>query len=82
LAYAIFSEYIPLAKNNTSVVTDTNNKPDAKYGCNSTWISSAYISGKALCNTILYGIDRNEVCSRTSDSKKAMAIKSWARNTI
>ena len=33
LAYAIFSEYIPLAKNNTRVVTETESNPRVKYGC-------------------------------------------------
>lgn len=32
LAYAIFSEYIPLAKNRTRVVTLTNSRPLAMYG--------------------------------------------------
>ena len=32
LAYPIFSEYIPLAKNNTRVVTETKSRPEAKYG--------------------------------------------------
>ena len=33
LAYAIFSEYIPLAKNKTRVVTETESSPRVKYGC-------------------------------------------------
>jgi hypothetical protein len=32
-AYAIFSEYIPLAKNKTRVVTETESNPRVKYGC-------------------------------------------------
>lgn len=35
-AYAIFSEYIPLAKKRRSVVTLTNKRPLAKYGCSVT----------------------------------------------
>jgi hypothetical protein len=31
-AYAIFSEYIPLAKNKTRVVTETESNPRVKYG--------------------------------------------------
>jgi len=36
LAYAIFSVYNPLAKNNTSVVIATNSRPLAIYGGNAT----------------------------------------------
>lgn len=36
LAYAIFSVYMPLAKNKTRVVIATNNKPLAIYGGSTT----------------------------------------------
>lgn len=83
LAYAIFSEYIPLAKNRTRVVTLTNKSPLAQYGCNTISTSGPYTSGNVRRRTHLYGTARKEDWGgrKTSANKNAMTSNNCARNT-
>ena len=77
LAYAIFSLYIPLAKNSTRVVTLTNNNPETKY----LWRGGGFIFGSTLRMSQIYGRERNEVGRKISESRIAMSMSSCKRNT-
>ena len=84
LAYAIFSEYIPLTKNNTRVVTETESSPRVKYGC--TWTPAIsleeYKVGNVRLRTKWNGMSSRLNCRNISQTKNDIDASNWNRNTV
>jgi hypothetical protein len=69
--------YIPLTKNKMSVVTLTNNNPEAKYG----WSGGGSVSGRTRRKSHRYGNDRKVVWRKTSESRNTIIASNCNKNT-